>query len=59
LIEKSDDSKKTFVSVSRLDPEGEIGEIARLSGAGRDKTAVKAHARQMKSEADAFKRGRG
>jgi len=56
LIEKSDDSKKTYVSVERLSPDGEIVEIARLSGAGRDRTAVKAHARQMKIEADAFKK---
>ena len=59
LIEKSDDSKKTFVTVTRLDPDGEIIEIARLSGAGRDGTAVQAHARQMKAEADAFKQGAG
>ncbi|MFZ5975857.1 MAG: DNA repair protein RecN [Bacillota bacterium] len=57
LIEKTDDAKKTAVSVLRLDKDGEINEIARLSGAGSDMAAALAHARLMKIEADAFKQG--
>lgn len=59
LIEKTDDMKTTTVTVEQLDRNGEIKEIARLSGAGRNKTAVEEHARLMKTEADAFKKNVG
>lgn len=54
LIEKSVDSKGTKTEVKRLDENGRINEVARLSG-GSATSAALAHAKELISECDAFK----